>query len=326
MIGSALAWGEPEKGRPKFEMKGPDGIFADGIITIEGPMAKECTEFALDIWLLNATKVYAYWFLITWNSTLLNLTDYEMCRSFLEGPYTMVHIEEEHIEHDGEYLQSGYPTWWPSEEPFIFCAAEVTAGTDCLFVYVEAECWTESANGDGILFTLAFHLKDFIEQGFVWKKHQEIHVNTWINFTCWGLCCGEQCHPETWEPLCCCDIDINNVKVNVWPVPGDVNCDGKVDGIDLALISDNFGSDPLYDLNDDGVVDILDLVEAAKRIGDIDVDDDVDSMDLFTLAAAYGSGGSDLSYNPRCDFEPDGDVDSMDLFALSANYGMKNAL
>lgn len=55
--------------------------------------------------------------------------------------------------------------------------------------------------------------------------------------------------------------------------------------------------------------------------GDIDRDRDVDSMDLFALAAAYGTKQDDPLYNPNCDFDSDGDVDSMDLFTLAPNYG-----
>jgi len=62
-------------------------------------------------------------------------------------------------------------------------------------------------------------------------------------------------------------------------------------------------------------------VVRVKLLGDTDGDNDVDSSDLFTLAAAYGSKKGQPLYKENCDFDLDGDVDSADLFALAANYG-----
>jgi len=72
------------------------------------------------------------------------------------------------------------------------------------------------------------------------------------------------------------------------------------------------------DTADNGYVD---GIVKVKILGDVDGDGDVDSMDLFTLAAAYGTHTGDPLFNVACDFDGDGDVDSMDLFALAANYG-----
>jgi len=72
------------------------------------------------------------------------------------------------------------------------------------------------------------------------------------------------------------------------------------------------------DLADNNYIDGVVTVTIA---GDVDGDNDVDSMDLFTLAAVYGTKTGDPLYNSECDFDDDGDIDSMDLFTLAANYG-----
>ena len=82
-----------------------------------------------------------------------------------------------------------------------------------------------------------------------------------------------------------------------------------------------------YLLNSDGTsinfttADGQVTVTETTLLGDVDGDGDVDSMDLFTLAAVYGTETGDPLYNSNCDFDNDGDVDSMDLFTLAANFG-----
>lgn len=55
---------------------------------------------------------------------------------------------------------------------------------------------------------------------------------------------------------------------------GDVDYDGEITRADLDAIADKYGTqegdpdwDPLYDLNDDGIVDIMDVVTAAHNYG-----------------------------------------------------------
>lgn len=63
------------------------------------------------------------------------------------------------------------------------------------------------------------------------------------------------------------------VSLQIVPVPGDVNGDGVVNCLDLALIKASFGTkvgqpgfNPAADVNHDGVVNILDLSFVAKQI------------------------------------------------------------
>ncbi|MBC7194228.1 MAG: hypothetical protein H5U37_01000, partial [Caldisericia bacterium] len=57
---------------------------------------------------------------------------------------------------------------------------------------------------------------------------------------------------------------------------------------------------PKYDLNEDGVVDGLDLIEFAK---------------------SFGSYFGNSDYKPTCDFNMDGKVDGLDLIEFSINFG-----
>ncbi|MCL0073913.1 dockerin type I domain-containing protein, partial [Dehalococcoidia bacterium] len=57
-------------------------------------------------------------------------------------------------------------------------------------------------------------------------------------------------------------------------VPGDVNADGRVDPADLTLVAVSFnrraddqGFDPAADLNNDGIVDVFDLVRVGRNFG-----------------------------------------------------------
>lgn len=55
--------------------------------------------------------------------------------------------------------------------------------------------------------------------------------------------------------------------------------------------------------------------------GDIDGDGDVDTLDFFAFASAFGSKVDDDNYNPEADLDNDGDVDRFDFFAFAVNYG-----
>ena len=53
-------------------------------------------------------------------------------------------------------------------------------------------------------------------------------------------------------------------------MPGDVNCDGKVDIFDIVLVAVRYGEsnpEPYYDMNEDGKIDILDIRSVAIYYG-----------------------------------------------------------
>lgn len=107
---------------------------------------------------------------------------------------------------------------------------------------------------------------------------------------------------------------------------GDYNLDGVLNTLDIDLMNDELlaaGSDEPFDLTGDAIVDSIDLqflVETLlfSKIGDTDIDGDVDLSDLSTVAANYGSGVGHWAIG---DFDGDGDVDLSDLGALAAHYG-----
>jgi len=57
-------------------------------------------------------------------------------------------------------------------------------------------------------------------------------------------------------------------------LPGDINCDGKADHIDLELLSDAFGAvlgasnwNPNADLDNNGRIDGIDLIILSRNFG-----------------------------------------------------------
>jgi len=55
-------------------------------------------------------------------------------------------------------------------------------------------------------------------------------------------------------------------------MPGDVNCDGKVDIKDVASVAIRFGKsnpDPYYDMTEDGIIDIRDIAITAINFGKV---------------------------------------------------------
>ena len=67
--------------------------------------------------------------------------------------------------------------------------------------------------------------------------------------------------------------DIAKEAIKRYPVPGDLNGDGKVDCSDLAIVKASFGKktgqtgfNALADVNGDGIVNILDLAFVARQL------------------------------------------------------------
>ena len=94
---------------------------------------------------------------------------------------------------------------------------------------------------------------------------------------------------------------------------GDLNGDCLINDADKAILSRLIQAglfDPLADLNQDGVVDLLDVGPArqlcAFSLGDGNADGIVNSFDIGGLFAAMSN------YDRQYDFDGDGDVDNID--------------
>jgi hypothetical protein len=111
--------------------------------------------------------------------------------------------------------------------------------------------------------------------------------------------------------------------------PGDVNDDGVVDVTDLLLVVHAFGEggDAPADVNADGVVSLADLLlvignfgpcpaPAGDCAGDLTGDGQVDVSDLLQVAHAFGATGD----RPE-DLTGDGRVDVRDLLHIMQLFG-----
>ncbi|MFH1510838.1 MAG: dockerin type I domain-containing protein [Candidatus Woesearchaeota archaeon] len=87
-----------------------------------------------------------------------------------------------------------------------------------------------------------------------------------------GVCCqaGQTCSGTTKTANDCDTCCIGTCQVQQQCIPGDVNCDGKVNIFDLVLVAQNYGKKDYTgpaDLNGDRAVTILDLVIVAQNYG-----------------------------------------------------------
>jgi hypothetical protein len=189
-------------------------------------------DFAIEIWLLNATKVHDYAFEIRYNTTILDTANVIIHDTFLPGPYDIK-----------------------------FLKINETEGS--IHVELQEACTAPLANGNGLLVTITFR----VAKAEIWKKGQNNTLYSLIKFESWKLSvkCPE---PRIQEGNL---VSVSNANYWYVPVPGDVNSDGVVNVVDLRMVSMKWDStDPeilkLVDLNSDGNVDIYDLVLVSKNL------------------------------------------------------------
>lgn len=111
-------------------------------------------------------------------------------------------------------------------------------------------------------------------------------------------------------------------------IAGDLNADQMVDADDIDLLFaaiQTASTDPLFDLNGNGSVesgDVTFLVETilGTRLGDVELDGDVDTNDLTTSIINFtGAAGSGKGW-AQGDTNGDGDVDTADLTTSIINF------
>lgn len=112
---------------------------------------------------------------------------------------------------------------------------------------------------------------------------------------------------------------------------GDFDLDGVLDLDDVELLHDAIGSESLvYDLPGaaDNSVDVEDLEVwledlFGSKLGDLDLDGDVDIVDFGEFALNFGA---DVDTYALGDLDGDGDVDIVDFGLFGSNFGFGTAL
>jgi parallel beta-helix repeat protein len=208
----------------------PENIWSYFGLSPQINISKFYETITVQIWLVNASKVYDYAFNITYDTEMLHAVNVEWS-NFLAGPY--------------------YHKSWHINET-----------TGVIEISLAETAQAPPAMGDGLLVNITFH-----HEVIVWKDCPlwTNLLNCTIEFDWWKLSlrCPEL-HEITGDM-----IDISDAEYSYTPIQGDVNSDGEVDGFDLRLVSVYYDqSQPEdYDLNCDGIIDLFDLIYIATEIG-----------------------------------------------------------
>ncbi len=124
-------------------------------------------------------------------------------------------------------------------------------------------------------------------------------------------------------------INVAGFDVTSETALGDLNRDGQVNAADidiLALAVREGDIDTSLDLDGNALVDADDLTYLVEsilntRLGDADLDGDVEFNDFTALAANFGSAPAGWAQG---DFDGDAEVAFGDFVALAANFGFNN--
>jgi len=146
--------------------------------------------------------------------------------------------------------------------------ASYTEGTLGTIIIVDTGgiIWTGT---NGLLFTLTFHVEFNDDTGHIWRTNNTAPLHAFIKFDDATLSFVDPVGTITKSGITMpADLDI---VVNL--IQGDVNCDGKVNILDLVTVAACYdelvplGTEPhaKYDLKHDGAIDLYDLVKVATN-------------------------------------------------------------
>ena len=193
------------------------------------------TTFTVDVWLHNAMNVRGYDVIIKYPTDLLDAAN------------VMIHTSDE---------------WFPGPYDTKTWTIDDTAGT--IQVTLMQTTDAPPASGDGILFTITFH----VVKGITWKQGLDRNLHGIIRFDSSSYITVYNKVTNSYYNLSGSLLNRNIVDYYFVPIPGDVNLDGTVDVKDLYLVATRIGTSYLdYDINNNHSVDVYDLVLVAKHFG-----------------------------------------------------------
>ncbi len=111
---------------------------------------------------------------------------------------------------------------------------------------------------------------------------------------------------------------------------GDVNEDGVVDVFDMLFVASRFGVqqgvsseyDVSFDIVLDGIVNVGDIVAVGTKLEDYGKTEEV--LDIVNVGARFGSKQGDSEYLSTADKDGDGQIDMADLVEVISNYQKKS--
>lgn len=208
---------------------------ADGTHQVKVDWNVPQVYFDVDVSVKDAIKVHDFYIVLTYNKTQIE-ADAVVIANYLKAPYTAY-------------------TWW-FDKP-----------NGKVYVWVVQDPTVPLQNGSGLLFTVKFKVVAtlfYTTTGpFVFSSIISVDDASYLSVTC-NAGPYNQSVSAGW-------LGFTPVNYLYNPLPGDLDFDGYVTVLDLQLIIDHWGhidpTDHTYDIVDNGITDLYDLVFVALRFG-----------------------------------------------------------